>query len=217
MAGLHDALMKVFEDPQFAGLSNDDRTGDTIRFLVNALVKAGHDQSRILSSGYLGEAYLAAEKQLIVNEKAQGVDARDKNGVAIEMKISCAPLGKKCNVNLFVPKPKRSGETRDQYYERLAQINEEKGNVYIQHTYTSAEDKPKRNVYEFSHEFITFLMEHANCRTKDNVNIGGIGCVKCTKVHRLLYLQKVEKQWLADKEGFDTCVLDVQVAGTCIE
>jgi hypothetical protein len=212
---LYDGLMAMLDDDSFAKLTNNEKSSDIIRFMVSALIKCGHDRTRILSSGYLGEAYVAAEKNLVINPKGQGPDAKDKDGVAMEIKVINSALGNKANLNLCVPKLKKN-ETVEAYYDRLRDINKAKGHVHAQHTYKIDKDgRPLMNIYVFSHEFVSFYMEYMECHTKDNVNMGGLGCNVCTKVHRLLHFEELEKQWLKDKKKFDTKLFAVQIKGSC--
>lgn len=204
-------LMTVFT-ASVTTMDNRERTIAVIKFMRLALMKSGHEASRIFVSGYLNEALLAAETHMTVNPVAQGVDAVDSDNKPHEFKICNAKLGKKANVNLSGPQ-KKTGEVRDVYYERLRETFVAKGEVLIKHIYdVDATGEEKANVYSFSPEFIAMYMDYNNSWIKDNTNIGGVGCPKCTKIHRLLKYKQYEQLYLADPPNFNKTVLAIKVS-----
>ena len=155
-------LMTVFS-AHAEELDERERTIAVIKFMRLALIKSGHENSRIFASGYLNEALLAAETHMIVNVRAQGTDAVDKDGNPYEYKLTSAKLGKKANVNIHGPEVK-SGENKAAYYERLRKSFLSKGVFLVKHIYDvdGHTGEAKANIYSFSPEFISMYMEHVN-------------------------------------------------------
>jgi hypothetical protein len=192
-------------------MAADEKTLAIVDFLMAGLQAQGHARERILVSGYLHEAIVAAEMGARVNPKAAGYDVEDPlTGEKHELKNSTAAVGSKVNVNLHVPRPKHD-ESKGQYYARLREANEAKGDVTITHR----PDDEAVHTYHLSHAFVSMLMEYKNCWKVTNVNIGGLCCPTCTKVHRLKHLEVLDKAWQADPDEFDEAEFDVRVKETC--
>lgn len=100
-------LMTVFS-AHAEELDERERTIAVIKFMRLALIKSGHENSRIFASGYLNEALLAAETHMIVNVRAQGTDAVDKDGNPYEYKLTSAKLGKRQTSTYTDPRSNRA-------------------------------------------------------------------------------------------------------------
>lgn len=206
-------LLALANADRFKAMTPHEKTAAIITFLREALVQCGHERHRLFTSGYLGEALEAAEQGYTVNPSSKGYDMKDPaTGETFELKETGARLGQKANVNLSVPK-KIDRETIPQYYVRLRDINKSKGNLKVKHQYDGGAGLV--NYYTFTHEFISFYMEWARCHLSANVNIGGTSCLACTKVHRLLNLQRLEALWRQSPSTFPTAQLAQPVPSSC--
>lgn len=199
---LYTALMKVLDaTPAIKNLDDHEKTEQIINFIVDALQTCGHERPRILVSGYLGEARLAAQMKAVVNPEVHGHDVKDRDGNTHELKISNVNLGAKVNVNITVPVSRRH-ERADDYYDRLAASNKAKGNVIVSHTFRH-EGITNTNTYTIDHEFLSMYMRHKNCWKKRNLNIGGDACTTCTRVHRLENFMDLQQTWAASGKKYD--------------
>jgi len=197
---LSEQLLEVL-DATPAGMSDDAKTIELIDFIKRSMVKCGHDPARVFVGGYQQEALIAAVLGKKPNKKPHGYDLTDEKGVHTEIKVTNTPLGRTANVNFAPPKP-QANETRAHYYGRLKEINKDKGNVMVLHFYGEKGDVKSANIYVFSHEFISLVMQEKNAMEVDNVNLGGTGCTKCTRVHRLDMLLELDKEWTRDPAAF---------------
>lgn len=207
--------MKVFKDEKYNTLSDDEKTTEVIKFIMNALILCGHKRDRIFTSGYLGEAQVAALYGLELNPSAQGYDAKHKDGASVELKISHADLGFQTNFNFTAPE-KDSKEKVEEYYTRLSEINRKKGDILLVHNFT-VDEESRKNEYRLGHEFLTYMMRFKDIHLSKThkLNLGGESCLVCTKVHRVKYLEEIEREWIKDKNGFDQKKLGLAVPAKC--
>jgi hypothetical protein len=210
---LSDQLLEVL-DATPAGMSDDKKTIEIVQFIKASLIRCGHDPSRIFTGGYQQEALIAAVLGKKPNKKAHGYDLTDENGIHTEIKTTNTALGKTANVN-FAPPAVKDGESPAAYYERLKTINEDKGNVMVLHFWGEKGDINSANIYVLRHEFLSLIMMAKNAMEVENVNLGGIGCKKCTRIHRLDGLKELEDEWARDPSVFRVSKVNTPMTGGC--
>jgi hypothetical protein len=124
-----------------------------------------------------------------------------------DIRRSEVPLGKRVGLNL-TPPPHIPDETIDEFYARLRVKNMEAGDVMMIHTFYRKDGKDYNNMYTVGHEFISLIMQEKNAFCSPRLNIGGLACLKCTRVHYFDMIAKFEAEWKKDKDGFDRRVLN---------
>lgn len=199
------ALLAAFETVQKRGKTNKaDLTLGVIKAAELMLDRLGVDTKR-LYGGFLSEVVTACEKGMVLNDKLSGFDAKDAAGRESEFKNSSSRLGEKANVNFKLPEPHK-GEKAAEYYARFRDdmLTRKGAMTIVTHRFSTS----KSNEYCFDTEFLCFYAESKDVRgfadgkmKCNNMNIGGVSCEKCTRVHRLDKLLEYQRDWLAEKSN----------------
>lgn len=124
------------------------------------------------------------------------------------------PLGERVSLNLTAPP--RYTNMPEFYYPELRKTNAARGDVVLRHHFkTKATGNPFTNTYTLGHAFVSLIMEHKNALVQRRINLGGIACPTCTRVHRLDRYALLEKDWKANPTKFDKKQLDEPVTSRC--
>jgi hypothetical protein len=219
---LHNALDKAFD--KFCEEEEDDPEGMTVEekqlavidFMVNRLERLNLSRAEIMRGGRFAEIKLAYETKSTVNTKMQGIDMINKEtGKAIESKSTTAKLGDKANVSIEPPAKLRNESVAD-YKVRISDTIIKKGNMHITHTYRLKDSDPwKENKYVFEAQFIAYLVVSKSGSTGKKVNIGGVGCKTCTRVHRLDVYFMLQELYAFDPEAVDPKLFEIDVPSQC--
>jgi len=124
-----------------------------------------------------------------------------------DIRHSAVPLGHRVGVNL-TPPPHVPEETMDEYYERMRLKNMEAGDIMMIHTFYIKDGKDYNNVYTIGREFVSVIMQEKNAFVSPRLNIGGLSCYKCTRVHYFDMIARFEAEWKKDKDGFNKRLLN---------
>jgi hypothetical protein len=187
-----------------------NKESDSVQ-VINAFAEImhllGHERKVYMAGGKLDEIIKACQTGGQMNKSMNGPDILIKNGENIEVKTSNVELGNKVTIHLRPPTPKH-GETNDQYYKRMKEATLAKGRMEIKHTYKTEEEPSGKivtysNDYHFSADFIAFYMTIVRVKAMVDPSVGGKACLKCTEVHKLRYLESLNKQFDDDKEQRD--------------
>lgn len=128
-------------------------------------------------------------------------------GAKQDIRHSQVPLGTRVSLNLTAP-PHEPDETIDEFYARVDERNREAGDIVLIHTYYQRDGKDCTNVYNVGHAFISLLMREKDAFAHRRINVGGLACFKCTRVHYFDRLAELEAQWKASGDEFNREVIN---------
>lgn len=208
-------LMGVLHDEKHRNLSQNQKTIAVITFLQDALRENGHRRSRIMNSGYLGEAFMAATNEMKINDKPHGPDMTDDEGKNVEAKISYVDRGGRMSINLSPPKRVAGVD----YNTNLLNLYVSRGPVTCRHEFENKKNEKVQLVYTFEPEFVVLFMLKKKITkggvVKDNINMGGTSCSECGRTNKVFYYLQLQEEWKKDKQHFDDNKFEMEIATKC--